>query len=358
MNSLSAPQELHAGDQLVSNNGIFVLQMNNDGSLSVYRKQLRWSMWASPALNQPGGFAVMQHDGNFVCYSSAGVPYWASNTDGHPGAWLALLDDGNLVVLAPGRVLWQTRTVIDVDKPAIRYTGEGGYSYDETAEKWKAMCAAFPCFTALQWPGYATAVIDDVIDGVPVVIQLWKGLCEKFEGGFFADLPGGVGAEVGIYRRIPGKVVPTSFPGLPPNGLLPKLAGLAGAAAATELWWPFPELGATIEFRFVNPITREVVFSAGPQTTYWLTKWMEPSSYTQYTRDHTAPGSYTSYILEYTINGKHYHHWPAEPGDLGGVAEAAWLPLLLAEDPPAPPPHPPRRITRPVRPRPRGRPHR
>jgi hypothetical protein len=84
MNSLSAPQELHAGDQLVSNNGFFVLEMLSDGSLSLYRKQLRWSMWGSPALNQPGGFAVMQGDGNFVCYSPAGVPYWASNTDGHP----------------------------------------------------------------------------------------------------------------------------------------------------------------------------------------------------------------------------------------------------------------------------------
>jgi hypothetical protein len=104
MNSLSPTQELHAGDQLVSNNGIFVLEMRDDGALSLYRKQLRWSMWAGPALNQPGGFAVMQNDGNFVCYSAAGVPYWASNTDGHPGAWLALLDNGNLVVLGTGAV--------------------------------------------------------------------------------------------------------------------------------------------------------------------------------------------------------------------------------------------------------------
>jgi hypothetical protein len=45
-----------------------------------------------------------------------------------------LLDNGNLVVLEPGRVLWQSRTVIDLDKPTIRHTGRGRYSYDETGE--------------------------------------------------------------------------------------------------------------------------------------------------------------------------------------------------------------------------------
>ena len=38
-----------------TNNGFFVLEMRDDGALSLYRKQLRWSMWASPALNEPGG---------------------------------------------------------------------------------------------------------------------------------------------------------------------------------------------------------------------------------------------------------------------------------------------------------------
>jgi hypothetical protein len=207
------------------------------------------------------------------------------------------------------------------------------------------MCAAFPCFEALQWPGYATAIIDDVIDGVPVVIQLWKGLCEKFEAPFFSEFPGGVGAEVGIYRRIPGKVVPTNFSGLPVGGFLTKLLTELGTLAANDLWWPFPELGATIEMRFINPLTREVVFSAGPQTGYWLTKWMEPSSYQQYTQDHMAPSGYTDYIVEYTINGKKYHHWPAEPGDLGAgdvASAAAWL-LLLEDDPAVTvaPPRPP-----------------
>jgi hypothetical protein len=214
------------------------------------------------------------------------------------------------------------------------------------------MCAAFPCFAAMHWPGYDTAVIEDVLDGVPIVIQLWKGNCQKFDAPLLSNLPGGIGGEVGIYRRIPGKAVPTSFPGLPSGAaLLTTLLNDLGHAAAQDLWWPFPELGATIEMSFVNPDTREVVFTAGPQVGYWLTKWMEPSSYSQYTKDHQAPGGYTDYILEYTINGKSYHHWPAEPGDLGGVAQSAWLPLLLDVPPPAvkPPPVPPK----PIKPTPR-----
>jgi len=334
VNSLSPPQELHAGDKLVSNNGYFTLEMYPVGALALYRTQVRWTMWTSTPLDQPGGFAVMQDDGNFVAYSPAGVPYWATNTDGHPGAWLALLDDGNLVVLDGQSVLWQTNTVTDLRAPTIRYVREGGYSYNETSESWKAMCAAFPCFLALQWPGYASAIVEDVVDGMPIVIQLWKGLCPKF-GGFagLQTFPGGVGAEVGIYRRIPGKAPPTSFPGLPSLGYAEKLVNEVGTGAGVDLWWPAPELNTTLEFRFINPVTNEVVFSAGPQTGYWLTKWMDEPAYSDYQRDHAVPAGYTDYILEFTVNGKRYRTWPPMPGDLGGVAEAAWLLLLDGEKP-------------------------
>jgi hypothetical protein len=339
VNSLVAPQELHAGGQLVSNNGYFTLEMYPEGALSLYRNQTRKVMWASPTLTEPGGFAVMQGDGNFVTYAPDGHPYWATNTDGHPGAWLALLDSGDLVVIDGQNQLWHSDTAQDLNAPTIRYVGEGGYGYDETSEGWKQMCEAFPCFAAIEWPGYATAVIEDVLDQTPIVIQLWKGLCPKFGGQIgLQSFPGGVGAEVGIYRRIPGKVVPTSFPGLPGGGLSQLLGGLS-SAAATDLWWPAPELGTELWMRFINPITSEVVFEAGAEKTYWLTKWMNESDYSNYQRDHTAPPNYTDYILEFTVNGKIYHHWPAEPGDLGAIAQAAWL-LLLAPDPPSLPPLP------------------
>jgi hypothetical protein len=342
VNSLSAPQQLGVGEQLVSNNGLFTLELFRDGTLGLYRNQTRRYAWTSPPLNQPGAFAVMQADGNFVAYSAAGVPYWASNTDGHPGAWVALLDDGNLEVLDAHRVLWESDTGIDLGAPTVRYVAEFHRWYNETSESWKAMCLAFPCFEALQWPGYASAVVEDVIDGQPVVIQLWKGLCPKFAGPFgVQSFPGGVGAEVGIYRRIPGRAAPTSFPGLPQLGWAQKLLNMAGAGAGVDLWWPAPELTTKIEFQLINPISGDVVFSAGPETSYWLTKWMDETDYQQFKLDHAVPSAYTDFVLKYKINGKTYHSWPATPGDMGGVAQAAWL-LLLADKPPPRKPRRPR----------------
>ena len=52
-------------------------------------------------------------------------------------------------------------------KPALAYTDPDGYQYDETDEWWKVACEPLPCFEALAWPGYGTAIIEDVIDGNP-----------------------------------------------------------------------------------------------------------------------------------------------------------------------------------------------
>ena len=326
-NSLSPPGELHAGDELVSNNGYFTLHMGADGALSIFRNQTRMVMWRSPALD--GGHAVMQGDGNFVLYAPDGHPYWATNTAGHPTSWLALLDNGDLQVLDHANPIWHSNSGQDMNAPSVHYVAEGGYNYDETSEFQKKICAVFPCAMAMQWPGYATTIVEDTLDGAEIVIQLWKGLCPKFDDALWTQyLPGGVGAEVGIYRRIPGKVIPTSFGNLQPGPLLQALMALSHTAAA-DLWWPAPDLGAELWMRFINPNTREVMFEAGPQTGYWLTKWMYPSDYRNYKRDHDGAANYTDYILEFTVNGKIYHHWPAEPGDLGARAQAGWLPLLL-----------------------------
>src|SRR5205823_2774631 len=56
--------------------------------------------------------------------------------------------------------------------PGIVYSDDRGYEYTENAEWWKQLCLGFPCFTALAWPDYATAVVDHVrMDGQDVVIQ-------------------------------------------------------------------------------------------------------------------------------------------------------------------------------------------
>ena len=108
--------------------------------------------------------------------------------------------------------------------------------------------------------------------------------------------------------------------------------------ADNDLWWPFPELGATLEMTFINPVTGQEVFSAGPQRGYWLTKWMDQPSYDRYRAVQPVPPNYEDYILEYTINGKRYPRWPdggADPAaasaQIQAQAQAAWM--LLLSDP-------------------------
>jgi hypothetical protein len=125
------------------------------------------------------------------------------------------------------------------------------------------MCSELPCFDALQWPGYDSIHLDIEINSESVGIQLWKGWCQKFLGLQF--FPGGIGAEVGVYRRIPGKLRPDSLPFLPDwmeAFILEHLADLTDE----DLWWPAPDLRAQLEFTFINPDTLSAGWRlAGPE---------------------------------------------------------------------------------------------
>jgi hypothetical protein len=218
MDRLLPNQRLNGGEELASNNGWFRLLMHPDGNLVVYRAQTRHTLWLPFSNGQPGAFLVMQTDGNLVAYSAQGIPLWATGTNPSPGAYVVMQDDGNLVVYnSANNPIWASNSAMDLTMPTIRYVGAGGYWFNETSESWKEMCRAFPCFAALQWPGYASTVIEDRINGQDVVIQLWKGWCPKFLGLAGVQIfPGGIGGEVGVYRRMPGRARPTSLPGLPP----------------------------------------------------------------------------------------------------------------------------------------------
>jgi hypothetical protein len=185
--------------------------------------------------------------------------------------------------------------------PTIVYPDVRGYQYTENAEWWKQLCLGFPCFILLAWPDYGTKIEEVVIDGQQLVIQLWKGWCQKFLG--MTPMPGGIGAEVGVYRRIPGLVRPTSSP--PQLGTLGrKIVDGIGSLADNQLWWPFPELNATIDFTLRHPDTNQVFFSGTPQQTWWYCKWMNTDSYALYKTRNATPTFSVQYVLEYTIKGK------------------------------------------------------
>ncbi|MGH3941920.1 MAG: hypothetical protein ACRDTG_25530 [Pseudonocardiaceae bacterium] len=310
MDRLLPGQELRVDRELVSDNGWLNLVLQGDGNLVLSRTQVAQPLWASNTSGQPVNRVVMQDDGNLVVYSPQEVPLWATMTNGHPGAWIVLQNDGNLVVYdSADNKLWASDTVQNFNTPTIKVVDADGYSYVETSERWKELCTILPCFLALQWPGYSTTIVEDTIEGQPVVIQLWKGWCQRFLG--LQSFPGGLGAEVGVYRRIPGKSRPDSLPFLPSvveSFVLNKL----GSLTDDELWWPAPELNARIEFDLINPVNGQKFFSAGPEDSYWLAKWMSERSYIRYWvgQEMNAPILPDGYILEYTINGRS-RRWPA-----------------------------------------------
>jgi hypothetical protein len=161
-----------------------------------------------------------------------------------------------------------------------------------------------PCFEALAWPDYDTKVLEVTLGGKPAVIQLWKGWCQKFLG--LDDFPGGIGAEVGIYRRLatpPKLALPPELP-----HVLAHLVETGAKLATDELWWPYPELNTKLTFELVNPVTSEVVFTAGPETTYWLCKWMDRDSFATYKeqQDGQAPLWAADYTLRFTVDGAAY----------------------------------------------------
>ncbi len=97
------------------------------------------------------------------------------------------------------------------NSPAVEVP-ENGYTYDVASDFWKDFCRPLPSTAWIGWPGYHTAVIVITIDKVEYVIQCWKGWCERFPNvpvgatpDTTLDFPGGIGAEVCIYRRDPAR---------------------------------------------------------------------------------------------------------------------------------------------------------
>lgn len=100
---------LVAGQSVKSCGGSYMLAMQTDGNLVMYRGS--HAVWSSNTAGKKGYKAVMQSDGNFVVYDWRGAALWNSQTSGHPGSFLGVQDDGNVVVYAPGnKPVWASRT--------------------------------------------------------------------------------------------------------------------------------------------------------------------------------------------------------------------------------------------------------
>jgi hypothetical protein len=119
-------ETLVIGQELYSQNLKFVLKMQSDGNLVLYRVQDAQALWATGTEGKGATRATMQKDGNLVLYN-ASVPVWASNTEKNAGALLKLQNDGNLVIYKGSAPIWDTGIAAKL-LIKKKYDKLGGYS--------------------------------------------------------------------------------------------------------------------------------------------------------------------------------------------------------------------------------------
>ena len=100
-----------ADNGLVSRNGNYVVVLQTDGNVVLYRYP-GTAMWQTRTYGTPSpgdNVMLMADDGNLVVLDVNNVVRWQSGTAGNPGAFAVLQNDGNFVVYtAGGRPLWGT----------------------------------------------------------------------------------------------------------------------------------------------------------------------------------------------------------------------------------------------------------
>jgi hypothetical protein len=106
--NLNPGESLPRGSQIISPNGRFHLDMQQDGNLVLYRKDDNKPIWHTDTWarrkHYGGDYAIMQRDGNLVVYVDDYGPIWESKTNGRGECDLRMQDDGNLVIYATGTV--------------------------------------------------------------------------------------------------------------------------------------------------------------------------------------------------------------------------------------------------------------
>ncbi|MFJ9947544.1 trypsin-like serine protease [Kitasatospora sp. NPDC091207] len=96
--ALLAPDTKLASGQTLAGRDL-QLTMGSDGNLTITHKGIpNGVIWATGTGGNPGAYAWLQPDGNFVVYTADNRPIWNTATWTSGGNYLSLQDDGNLVV--------------------------------------------------------------------------------------------------------------------------------------------------------------------------------------------------------------------------------------------------------------------
>jgi hypothetical protein len=99
--------EIPQNSQMTSSNGEYILIMQGDGNLVLY-KTGQGVIWATNTEGKGKGpyKLVFQSDNNLVIYDSIGSVLWATNTEGKTATRLILQNDGNLVIYNGHTPIW------------------------------------------------------------------------------------------------------------------------------------------------------------------------------------------------------------------------------------------------------------
>lgn len=107
---LPVGERLEIGNELHSPNGIYQLQLNNDGNLVLYEGDDGNALWSSNTANEAVAYAILQHDGNLVLYAEdEETAFWDSGVISAPHSdnyVLSVHDDGNLVIKRDDIAVW------------------------------------------------------------------------------------------------------------------------------------------------------------------------------------------------------------------------------------------------------------
>lgn len=179
----------------------------------------------------------------------------------------------------------------------------------ETSDIWAARCSDLACGQWVRFNDYTEAHRYNAnIPGIgPVIIQLWKGWCPRFNNlpgtsalreflNMGKEFPGGLGAEVGVY--------------VPPGGSSRMVdAATANTPVGRTKWVPLVNPNLKISFQLVNTKTGKVIVDAPEKNTWWRTKWMSPEKYEEYKKKESVPENPLEYTLRYKINGVQQPDW-------------------------------------------------
>jgi hypothetical protein len=186
-----------------------------------------------------------------------------------------------------------------------------GFAYRTMSESWREMCRDMPCSPRVVVRGfYATAWID--LPDENLVIQAWKGNCPHLPG-----LPGGIGGEVGVYRREPTRTIrgPRVIPDLCafPRWQRPLIRRAARWLirrgeqvfdADIEDWWPRP---TTEVIAMSLSCDGHAFFDAQQTGGYWLSQWMTYTSYVRFAAlKRHVPDDPRDFEMRFSVGDRHF----------------------------------------------------